>query len=168
MRCLSLWQPWASALACGSKQMETRSWSTRYRGTILIHAAKRRRIGELISYGCSPSWRGALDPVVSRGADGGVLLDGLPFGAIVGIAELTACIPTGSLTVVDLDTKRQPKGHRVVGYVWTERMMGDFTPGRFAWLFEDVRMIDPIPCRGRQGLFVPTPDVVAALEEGAA
>lgn len=40
MRAISLWQPWASAIALGSKRIETRSWSTSYRGPLAIHAAK--------------------------------------------------------------------------------------------------------------------------------
>lgn len=26
MKCISLWQPWASAIACELKRIETRSW----------------------------------------------------------------------------------------------------------------------------------------------
>ena len=38
---LSLWQPWASAIALGRKSIETRSWATKHRGRLAIHAAKR-------------------------------------------------------------------------------------------------------------------------------
>ena len=34
MKAISLWQPWASAVALGSKRVETRSWSTSYRGPL--------------------------------------------------------------------------------------------------------------------------------------
>ena len=33
-------QPWASLVAIGENTIETRSWSTRYRGRLAIHAAK--------------------------------------------------------------------------------------------------------------------------------
>lgn len=39
MKALTIWQPWASLLACGGKRFETRSWATSYRGPIAIHAA---------------------------------------------------------------------------------------------------------------------------------
>jgi hypothetical protein len=29
---------------------------------------------------------------------------------------------------------------------------GDFRPGRKAWILANVRAIDPIPCKGFQGL----------------
>ena len=41
MKCLSLWQPWASLVVIGAKRFETRSWPTNYRGPLLIHAAQR-------------------------------------------------------------------------------------------------------------------------------
>lgn len=41
-RALTLWQPWAGLVAAGHKTIETRSWSTSYRGLLVIAAAKRR------------------------------------------------------------------------------------------------------------------------------
>jgi hypothetical protein len=39
-------------------------------------------------------------------------------------------------------------------YSFTERFLGDFSPGRFGWVLENVRALDtPIPYRGAQGLF---------------
>src|SRR3954451_22243677 len=37
---LTLTQPWATLVAIGAKQIETRSWGTSYRGWLAIHAAK--------------------------------------------------------------------------------------------------------------------------------
>lgn len=31
MKALTIWQPWAGAVAAGIKKNETRSWSTKYR-----------------------------------------------------------------------------------------------------------------------------------------
>jgi hypothetical protein len=42
MKALSLWQPWASWIARGEKTIETRTWPARYRGPLLICAAKKR------------------------------------------------------------------------------------------------------------------------------
>lgn len=38
MRVITLKQPWASLVAAGIKKYEFRSWNTKYRGKILIHA----------------------------------------------------------------------------------------------------------------------------------
>ena len=40
-RALSIQQPWAWAILNGGKDVENRSWPTRFRGRILIHAGKR-------------------------------------------------------------------------------------------------------------------------------
>jgi hypothetical protein len=39
MRCLSVRQPWAELIASGRKTLEIRSWTTRYRGPLVICAA---------------------------------------------------------------------------------------------------------------------------------
>lgn len=41
VKCLSLWDPWASLIANDKKHWETRSWNTEYRGLLAIHVAKR-------------------------------------------------------------------------------------------------------------------------------
>ncbi|TWH47470.1 ASCH domain-containing protein [Sporomusa sp. KB1] len=40
MKAITILQPWASLLACGAKQIETRSWPAKYRGPIAIHTGK--------------------------------------------------------------------------------------------------------------------------------
>src|SRR5260370_42147173 len=55
MKALTLWQPWASLVAFEEKKVETRTWATKYRGPLAIHAAVRM----------PPEWLGA-----SRFSDG--------------------------------------------------------------------------------------------------
>ena len=40
MKVITIKQPWASLIAAGYKTYEFRSWKTKYRGDILIHAGK--------------------------------------------------------------------------------------------------------------------------------
>lgn len=40
MRALSIQQPWASLIACGRKRFEIRSWTTDYRGPLLVCAGR--------------------------------------------------------------------------------------------------------------------------------
>lgn len=51
MKALSVRQPWASLIASGHKSIELRSWSTKYRGPILILAG-------------SNVWRGSEHPII--------------------------------------------------------------------------------------------------------
>lgn len=41
MKVITIRQPWATLIAIGEKEFETRSWQTKYRGTIAIHAGKQ-------------------------------------------------------------------------------------------------------------------------------
>ncbi len=41
MKALTVMQPWATLVALGAKRIETRSWSTSYRGPLAIHASGR-------------------------------------------------------------------------------------------------------------------------------
>ena len=128
MKALSLWQPWASLIAIGAKRYETRSWSTRYRGPILICAAKTMN---------SECKRALLDVEIQKALVGaGVKI--IPFGVAVCIVDLKGCYPTGNMS------KEQ---------IGTDLPFGDFTPGRYAWKLEDLRKIPPFAVKGKQGLF---------------
>ena len=159
MKALSLWQPWASAIACGSKTIETRSWDTSYRGRLAIHAAKRCVMRDLEAICVYPCWLAALSPLFSQlpGAwtlRPETLRDILPFGAIVATGRLVNCIPTGACTSNIDVVRRIPLSGRKGSLKWTERDLGDFSPGRFAWILRDVKPINPpVPYRGQRGLF---------------
>lgn len=150
MRAISLYQPWASAIALGAKTIETRSWATKYRGPLAIHAAKRCNKSELIHLSCCSNWRGAFWKTF-RGNRTNFL--GLPFGAIVATCELVDCRPTESFTNGEMDRKRYPPEPTNPDF-WTERGIGDFSPGRFGWVLANIKALsEPIPCKGMQGLF---------------
>jgi hypothetical protein len=136
MKALSLWQPWASLIAVGAKHWETRSWPTRYRGPIAIHAA--RHWDEECSWALSQGIvQAALDPVYGIGGKW-ILKSDLPVGAIVAVAELTDCVRTETLQ----------------GQMLSDRSFGNFAPGRFAWRIVQVdRLLRPADCTGRQGLW---------------
>lgn len=174
MKCISLWQPWASAIAVGAKRVETRSWPTNYRGPLAIHAAKRCVWDELCHFHSSWNWTGALWPLKWGMQPGQTqeerdapLASKLPFGAIVAVCYLRDCRPTDSFTQRELNAPREPDtGDKATAYLyaWSERMMGDFSLGRFGWLLDDVqRLPEPIPFKARQGLFDLSSDVAAQV-----
>jgi len=140
-KALTLWQPWASLIAWGEKKIETRCWATRYRGPLLIHAAKRpfklESFAENRHYVDVFRRREILKP------------EDLPLGCIVARAELKACIPTS----IDY-------AHAVYEDDPAEYSFGDFSEGRYAWVLENVMALpEPIPARGGQGLwtYIPKP-----------
>lgn len=133
MKCLSLWNPWATAIAVGTKTIETRSWSTSYRGPLAIHAAQK------------------YPPVAAE------------FAAVErALGRLPARMPSGAILVVCELVDVRPAFHIPIGPV--ERLYGDYSSGRFAWVLERVRpLVTPVSCIGRQGLFTIEDDLAAQV-----
>lgn len=131
MKCLSLWQPWATLIALGAKQYETRSWGTAYRGPLVIHAAKTKEALDICHE--YPFRNVLLSSGIKR-------LSELPFGAALCVVDLVDCLPM-TADLIDVMTTQ-------------EQFFGDWKPGRFAWKLANLRPFkQPIPMRGIQGLF---------------
>lgn len=77
MKALSIQQPWAWAILLAGKDVENRSWATKYLGPLLIHAGK--------TYDHS----GAVDIEHHFALD---IPGDLPRGGIVGVVDLVDCI----------------------------------------------------------------------------
>ncbi len=74
---ISVKQPWAALLVAGVKTVEVRTWATRTRGRVLIHAAKT----------ADPrpeGWRLVNTPELKELAS--------LRGGLIGVANLTACV----------------------------------------------------------------------------
>lgn len=149
MKTITLTQPYASLVAIGAKKIETRSWSTSFRGPLAIHAAKGLgpvggKVGFTELCVSSPFWE-ALTGAGYCGPWGRQP----PRGAIVAVCELAECIPIEE----GLLSFQSP------GVDWwiiteQERAFGDYTPGRYAWLLSNVRALpEPIPAKGALGLW---------------
>lgn len=133
MKAFTAYQPYAHAIVSGLKQYETRPRRTNIRGRVAVHA-------------------GAKDPEeVANTVDLISEMEGMRFaevrkrmahwdyprGAVVGTVEIVDCVPAEE--IVDTLTER-------------ERLLGDYSPGRFAWVLKNPVMFDtPIPARGQQG-----------------
>ena len=73
MKALTIKQPWATLIMQGDKRFEFRSWQTKYRGDLLIHAGKgidKEGMKRLQKY----------------------LPEELPYGKILGKVKLVDCI----------------------------------------------------------------------------
>lgn len=150
MKCLSLWQPWASLLAHGKKRVETRGWAIPHRGPLLIHAAKKwdRELADLClvdPFASALTRLGCRPPVVSCP---------LPLGAIIGRVDVQHCYPTERVRVGEEYGWEADKGVAYPVITPAELSFGDYSPGRFAWVCKNpVAFPAPIPYRGFQGLF---------------
>lgn len=143
MKAISLWQPWATLMAIGTKKIETRPWGTSYRGPLAIHAAKKWD-AELLGICTEPYFEEVLMQefrCTTRRHLEVELPTRLPFGAFVAVVDLHDCVGIEDCTIPD-----DPH----------EYAFGDYTrdAGRFALKTRDrVRLPRPIPYRGAQRLF---------------
>ncbi len=85
---ISIRQPWAHAIVHMGKRVENRTWSTRYRGPIYIHAAKSMKRDEYDSF----VWWYNQVFSGSRYYKEPPAIDSLPRGGIVAKAEIIDCI----------------------------------------------------------------------------
>lgn len=160
----------------GIKGPETRGWSTPHRGPLAICATATipgLRRGETLTVGDYE-----IENDTTRGSRPQYLMRGpklawpyrLPLGAVVATCELVDVVPIRSLEgdqgftdnrVVDmplfhglhlLHSAGAPAGYQHE-LIEDQLPYGDFTPGRYAWLLDNVHPIEPIPVVGRQGLW---------------
>lgn len=83
MKCLSIRQPWASLIVAHGKDIENRSWSTAYRGPLLIHAAATRSAAD---------WIAAVELCRRIGVAFTLRPSQVPMGGLVGVVDLVGCV----------------------------------------------------------------------------
>jgi hypothetical protein len=184
MKALTVRQPWASLIACGEKTIQTSPKPTSYRGPIAIHAGLARPVGSMVGpylvcdsgsiagYGLShqTEHRPWIDLPLGAVVAVAELVDCAPIGG-------PTSFRTGAFEGDEGDFPQQPVvvhhppvwhppvwNHAACLVIdWPDRApeditgqlpFGDFTPGRWAWLFDNVRpLAEPVPMKGRQGLW---------------
>lgn len=126
MKVLSIKEPYATLIASGKKLIETRSWKTNYRGEIFIHASRTKLAKEYLTNEYVLSLITNLN---------------LNFGNIICKANLIDCVymDDNFLNKIKLNTK--------------EYNLGLYEKGRYAWIFEDVEPIYPIPAKGKLNIW---------------
>ena len=137
MKAITLWQPWATAMAFGLKRIETRSWGTRYRGELAVHSSKREPYAATIA----PVGERAIKTIPAP----------WPRGSVVAVCELVECVPI----------EQAYKGLSDLEYC-----LGDYSGGRYAWITRSLRKLkEPVPCRGRQGIWNVSPELEKLIRE---
>lgn len=168
MRALNLWEPWASCIAAGLKQVETRSWRL-----------PRGALGEPVAFGAAKAWHrdeaeeallclgnvpGALDRLGAHLGGDPWKSASYPLGCVVATATFTACVPTQNVRVRTADDgdrrlyRDVDWGPQLLSIPMVERELGGYDFGRFAFVLGDVVKVDqPVPARGKQGWWEWTP-----------
>lgn len=158
MKALTLTQPRATLVAIRAKRIETRSWQTRYRGPLAIHAgAGLGPVGGekgLRTLCITQPFFAALRDFMVQHESGYSLSDALPRGAIVATCELAGVVRTEDLTFDGRWARLREGGIQEWILTDQERAFGNYTPGRFAWLLANVQALpEPIPAKGALGLW---------------
>jgi hypothetical protein len=139
-KALSIRQPWAWAIINAGKDIENRSWSTKYRGPVCIHAAKGMTDSE---------WCDAMDfidkalPVTRQGQFGrrasAIHSAEAKRGGIIGVADIVDCV----------DASESP---------WFF--------GPYGFVLKNVRPVPFIPVKGALGFFDWRKNLIAARDTG--
>lgn len=140
IRALTIRQPWAACVASGQKLTENRTWPTKYRGLLAIHAAQSVDTGALqISASREHIWRAlAVDPALA-----------LRRSAVIAVAQLVDC---------------HLEDHQGCCAPW-----GETGPKIWHWQLADVRALPrPVSCKGRLSLWHLPADVLAAVAPAVA
>lgn len=127
MKVLSLTEPYATLIKNGKKKIETRSWKTNYRGKLYIHSSSTK-----IPNQC----RNNIDLMLL------VDMDKLNYGNIICSCELVDCIEMTDEFIQEIKKNK------------TEYISGVYAEGRYAWILEDIRILDePIRAKGHLGIW---------------
>lgn len=120
---ISIRQPWAWLIIHGGKDVENRTWPTKFRGPVLIHAAKGMTRDEW-----DDARDFALEVFAMRGRPDApkVTRETVERGGIVGVAEIVDCVS-------NLDSP------------W---FMGDY-----GFVLANPRPLPFYPCKGALGFF---------------
>jgi len=128
VKAVTIHQPWAWAIAAGHKRVENRTWSTKHRGELAIHAGSSRK-----------SLKSAMAFCREHGVDPPASND-LPRGAIIAVVDLVDVVDVSTPSL--LDRQYDP---------WA------FGPKAW-YLDNIRPLTEPVECVGQMGLFTLSPD----------
>lgn len=121
MKAITIKQPFASMIAAGIKEYEFRTWKTKYRGALLIHAGKgvdKKAMKKFEDYGLE-----------------------YPSGCIIARVNLTDCIK--------VDDEFREVLHKKNPSVYSSIVKHTEWEG-YAFKLEDVEKIEPVSVNGRR------------------
>lgn len=149
MKAISLWQPWASLMAVGAKKIETRHWTTSYRGLVAIHAAKRFQSSEKALLGQKVFHDALADHYEIKNQS----LD-LPLGCFVAVGRLHRVLSTTTHAAA------------IPPESGNEFWFGNYLPDRYMWIFDEIwKLRTPVYATGQQGFWTPSESEQAVIEE---
>lgn len=137
MKAISIKQPWATLIALGEKEFETRSWQTKYRGRIAIHASKQIDKEACIAFATALKKYGITS------------IKELPTGVMLATVNLVDCHK-----VIQDEYGTKAKMHNGLIISGNEYDYGNYDEGRYAWELDSVQVLpSPVPAKGKLSLW---------------
>ena len=123
MKAITVKQPWAFLIVSGLKDIENRTWPTKFRGRVLIHASLDKRLTrESLNVIFTDD---QLDRILNKYDD----YNSLGFGAILGSVDIVDCVINHSS-------------------IWAEKTVGGVSI--YNWVLSNPIMFDEvIPIKGK-------------------
>jgi len=147
MKCLTMPEPYASAIAFGMKEYEVRSKPTDYRGLIAIHS------GKTFSKTGIPKvdWSNHVSVPLTRRYSGLSEKD-FSKGVILAVVELVECIEVDQSFIDSISEQ--------------ERSLGDWDTNKYAYKLSNLKVLkENISTRGYQGVWNINEDVKNLITE---
>lgn len=147
LRALTLWRPWTWAICYAGKRIENRPWrapQTIMNQYLALHA------GKTYDKGCVALMRelGLSEPPPAETCPQG----------IVAVCKVVRSFSTIVENEHDLERLRD-----VVGGIYPDQRQWVFGPS--CWVLDEVTPIEPVPCKGAQGLWSVPEDVLVVVRE---
>lgn len=149
LRALTVRPPWSHFIAHCQKGVENRTWGTRYRGLLAIHAGTRWDSAaerDPVALAAWRDWTASLPPMNTCGPlrKDSIHID---YGAVVAVVAMGPC---------HHESTEEPRNS------CSEWAM----PGLFHWSFVRLWLLpEPVPCKGKLGLWRLPEDVEKAVRE---
>lgn len=149
MKTITIKQPWASLIVEGVKDIENRTWPTKFRGRVLIHAAHKRWKWEAVLNYLYDKAKAILN---SFGYDA-TWLKQLPTGVIIGSVEIVDCMINHPSTWAE-------KSGRIYDGIYSNEYKIIYN-----WVLANpILFPEPIPAKGKLS-FWDYPHILAEPEE---
>lgn len=127
MKVLTIKEPFATLIKNKVKYIETRSWKTKYRGELYIQASVAKLSKDIRE-------RKELMELFDENK--------LSYGKIICKCNLVDCI---YMTEEFIEEEKKKDYNNFIA--------GHYKVGRYAWVLDNVEIIDPIPVKGQLGIW---------------
>ena len=125
MKVLSIKEPYASLIKNNIKKIETRSWKTNYRGKLYIHASKKTFNKKSLN-------NNILNIIKN--------LD-MNYGNIICECNIIDCVYMDENFIKHIKENKK------------EYICGEYKIGRYAWILDNIKPINPIPAKGKLNIW---------------